>query len=128
MKAQITKILSVFLVLFIWGTAVADSTVRLVWICSLNDGQTMDDVRAANSAWVRFMHANVDDAISSVILTPVVGNLEAGRFIYADDFPSFDVWNQSREASETDEGQAIDAALTEAGTCDNNSLYSAELS
>ena len=126
MKAQLTKILSVFLVLFIWGTAVADSTVRVVWICSVQDGKTMDDVRTSNSAWVRFMHANVDDAISSVILTPVVGNLEAGRFIFADDFPSFDVWNKAREASETDEGQAIDAAINEAGVCENNSLYSAE--
>ena len=35
MKAQLTKILSVFLVLFIWGTAVADSSVRVVWICSV---------------------------------------------------------------------------------------------
>ena len=74
------------------------------------------------------MHANVDDAISSVILTPVIGNLEAGRFIFADDFPSYDVWNQAREASETDDGEAIDAAINEAATCENNSLYSAETS
>ncbi len=128
MKAQLTKILSMFLVLFIWGTAVADSTVRVVWICSVQDGKTMDDVRAANSAWVQFMHANVDDAISSVILTPVIGNVEAGRFIFADDFPSYDAWNRAREATETDEGQAIDAAINEATTCDNSSLQSAEIS
>ncbi len=42
------------------------------------------------------MHANVDDAISSVILTPVVGNIEA--------------------------------AINEAATCENNSLYTAEIS
>ena len=30
MKAQLIKILSVFLVLCIWGTAVADSSVRVV--------------------------------------------------------------------------------------------------
>jgi hypothetical protein len=72
------------------------------------------------------MHANVNDAISSVILTPVVGNIEAGRFIYADDFPSFDVWNQSREASDTDAGKKIDAALNDAATCDSNSLHTAE--
>lgn len=126
MKAQLVKIVSVFLVLCIWGMAVADSTVRVVWICSVQDGKTMDDVRASNSAWVRFMHANVDDAISSAILTPVIGNVEAGRFIFADDFPSYDVWNQAREASATDEGQAIDAAIDEAAMCENSSLYSAE--
>jgi len=126
MKTQLIKILSVLLVLGIWGTAVADSTVRLVWICSVNDGKTMDDVRTSNSAWVKFMRAEVDKAISSVILTPVVGNVEAGRFIFADDFPSYEVWNESRKASETDEGQAIDAAINEAATCDSNSLHSAE--
>ncbi len=128
MKAHLIKILSVFLVLCIWGSAVADSTVRVVWICSVQDGKTIDDVRASNSAWVRFMHANVDDAISSVILTPVIGNLEQGRFIFADDFPSYDVWNKAREASEADAGEAIDAAINEAATCENNSLYSAETS
>jgi len=126
MKAQLIKILSVLLVLGIWGTAVADSTVRLVWICSVNDGKTMDDVRASNSVWVKFMRAEVDKAISSTILTPVVGNVEGGRFIFADDFPSYEVWNESRKASATDEGQAIDAAINEAATCDSNSLHSAE--
>ena len=126
MKAQLIKILSVLLVLGIWGTAVADSTVRLVWMCSVNDGKTMDDVRASNSAWVKFMRAEVDKAISSTILTPVVGNTEAGRFIFADDFPSYEVWNESRKASETDEGEAIDAAINAASTCDSNSLHSAE--
>ena len=126
MKAQLIKILSVLLVLGIWGTAVADSTVRLVWMCSVNDGKTMDDVRASNSAWVKFMRAEVDKAISSTILTPVVGNTEAGRFIFADDFPSYEVWNESRKASETDEGEAIDAAINAAATCDSNSLHSAE--
>lgn len=128
MKAQLLKVLSVFLVLCICGTAVADSTVRMVWICSVNDGKTLDDVRTANSAWVRFMHANADDGISSTILTPVVGNLEAGRFIFADDYPNFDVWNESRAAGETDEGQAVDAAILEAATCESNSLYTAEKS
>ncbi len=126
MKTQLIKIISVLLVLGIWGTAVADSTVRLVWMCSVNDGKTMDDVRTSNSAWVKFMRAEVDKAISSTILTPVVGNTEAGRFIFADDFPSHEVWNESRKASATDEGQAIDAAINAAATCDSNSLHSAE--
>ena len=126
MKAQLIKILSVLLVLGIWGTAVADSTVRLVWMCSVNDGKTMDDVRTSNSAWVKFMRAEVDKAISSTILTPVVGNTEAGRFIFSDDFPSYEVWNESRKASETDEGEAIDAAINAVSTCDSNSLHSAE--
>jgi hypothetical protein len=64
--------------------------------------------------WVKFMHANVDDGITSTILTPIVGNFEGGRFVFADDFPTMEVWNEARKASDTDEGQAIDAAINDA--------------
>ncbi len=97
-------------------------------MCSVNDGKTMDDVRTSNSAWVKFMRAEVDKAISSTILTPVVGNVEGSRFIFADDFPSYEVWNEARVASQTDEGQAVDAAINAAATCDTNSLHEAEQS
>ena len=127
MKNSLARILALCVMLGIWGTAAAD-TVRVVWICEVNDGKTLDDVRTANSAWAAFMHENVDAGISSTILTPIIGNTSGGRFIYADDFPSMAVWNASLEASETDEGQAIDAALGEVASCDSSSLYSAEVS
>ncbi len=126
MKIYMARIMALSVMLGIGGSAIADETVRVVWICTVNEGKTMDEVRTANTAWVEFMHENVDEAISSTILTPVVGNFEGGRFVFADDFPTFEVWNEAREASESDEGQAIDAAINDAATCANNSLYSAE--
>ena len=127
MKPTIFRLLALIAMLGIYGTAAAD-TVRVVWICTVNEGKTLDDVRAANSAWVRFMHAKVDDGISSTILTPIVGDFSAGRFVFADDFPTMEVWNEARAATETDEGQAIDAAINAASTCASNSMYSAEMS
>lgn len=128
MKSSIAKALTSCALLALCATATADPTVRVVWVCNVNEGKTLDDVRTANSAWVRFMHANVDEAITSTILTPIVGNYENGRFIFADDFPTMTVWNESREASQTTEGQAIDAAINEAATCISNTMHSAELS
>ena len=128
MKSCVTRILVSLIMLGMWGSAIAEGTARVVWICTLNEGKTLDDVRAANSAWVRFMQKNVDKGITSSILTPVIGDFEGGRFVFADDFPSFDVWNKAREASETDEGQAIDAALNEVSLCSSSSMYSAEKS
>lgn len=125
MKSSIARVLALVFMLGIWGTAAADS-VRIVWICTVNDGKTMDDVRAANSAWVKYHKANADDAITSTILTPMIGNTEPGRFIFADDFPSLEAWNASMELSDTDEGAAIDAALADAVTCPQNSMHSAE--
>ena len=127
MKPTIFRLLALIAMLGIYGTAAAD-TVRVVWICTVNEGKTLDDVRAANSAWVRFMHAKVNEAISSTILTPIIGDFDGGRFIYADDFPTVEVWDAARKASETAEGQAIDAALDAAGTCTSNSMHSAEMS
>jgi hypothetical protein len=128
MKTNLTRILALLVMFGIGGSAIADETVRVVWICTVNEGKTLDDVRAANSAWREFMHKNVDDEISSTILTPVIGNFEGGRFVFADDFPTFEVWNEARKASQTDEGEAIDAAINDAATCANSSLYSAEKS
>jgi len=128
MNTNLARILALTVMLGIGASAIADETVRVVWICTVNEGKTLDDVRTANSAWVEFMHENVDDAISSTILTPVVGNFEGGRFVFADDFPTMEKWNEALKASDTEAGQAIDAAINDAATCANNSLYSAEKS
>lgn len=128
MKTYLARVLALFVLLGITGAATAEETARVVWICTVNEGKTLDDVRSANSAWVRFMHDKVDKKISSSILTPVIGDFEGGRFVFADDFPSFEAWNAARKASESDEGQAIDAAINAAATCTTSSLYSAEKS
>jgi hypothetical protein len=130
MKSILARTLALSMLLGIYGVAAADTTVRVVFICTVNEGKSMDDVRAANSAWSEFVNAKVAGGnISSTILTPMVGNLEAGRFIYADDFPSIESWSASRNAtSDNDEGKAIEAALEAAGTCASNSLYTAEVS
>ena len=130
MKSILARTLALSVLLGIYGVAAADTTVRVVFICTVNEGKSMDDVRAANSAWSKFVNAKVAGGnISSTILTPMVGNLEAGRFIYADDFPSIESWSASRNAtSDNDEGKAIEAALEAAGTCASNSLYTAEVS
>jgi hypothetical protein len=125
MKTSMVRILALVFMLGIWGSAAAD-TIRVVWICDVNEGKTMDDVRAANEAWVKYHTANNDERISSVILTPMIGNMQPGRFIFSDDFPSIEVWNASLKLSETDEGAAIDAALGDAATCPQNSMHNAE--
>lgn len=130
MKSVLVKAIALSILLGICGVAAADTTVRVVYICTVNDGKSLDDVRAANTAWSKFVNATVEGgAITSTILTPMVGDLSAGRFIYADDFPSVESWSAANDAtSDSDEGRAIQAALDAAGTCASNSLYTAEMS
>jgi hypothetical protein len=78
------------------AASAADTTVSEVWTCSINDGKTMDDVRAANSNWLKFMNANVEGGgISSNIVTSVVGNAERGHFMYVDSFPTLESWAEA---------------------------------
>ena len=125
MKSLIVRAMALLMLLGAWGIAAAD-TVRVVWICEVNEGKTMDEVREANAAWVRYHKANASDGITSMILTPMIGNTTPGRFIFADDFPDLATWSASLALSQTDEGQEIDAAIAEAATCAQNSMHNAE--
>jgi len=128
MKSQFLKMLTLICLLGIGGTASAE--FRAVWICSLADGKTLDDVRVANTKWVEFVNANVDGGgITSHILTPVFGDVTAGRFIYSDGFPTMAAWSAARASmQESDEGKAIDAELNEVAECSEHHLYDAEKS
>ncbi len=127
MKLILIRAIALIAMLGIWATASADTSYREVWTCKLNEGKTMDDVRAANSKWVKFVKANVDGGITSHIVTSVVGNATPGHFVYVDSFPSLEVWTAAKSALEgNEEGEAIDAELTEAAVCSENSLLEAE--
>ena len=90
----------------------------------------MDDVRAANSNWVKFMNANVDGGgMGSNIVTSRVGNAERGHFKYVDSFPSLESWAEADSATDgSKEGEAIDAALQDAASWSENRLYEVEAS
>jgi len=127
MKLNLMKAVSLIVVLGVWATASADTSYREVWVCKIKEGKEMDDVRAANSKWVKFVRANVDKGISSHILTNVVGNATVGNFLYVDEFPSLEVWTTAKSALEGNkEGEAIDAELAEVAECSENSLAEAE--
>ncbi|MFQ6006500.1 MAG: hypothetical protein ACE5OQ_13470, partial [Woeseia sp.] len=93
--------LALIATLGIFATAIADTDIRVVWQCKINDGKEMNDVRAANSKWVKFVNANVQGgAITSHIVTAIVGDVKPGRFLYVDTFPSIESWSASIDALE----------------------------
>ena len=126
MKSHFLKLSTLICMLGIWATASAD--FREVWTCTIKEGKTMDDVRAANSRWVKFINANVDGGgITSHIITSVVGNASTGSFGYVDSFPTLESWSAGKSATDgNEEGEAIIAALGEVAECSENRLYEAE--
>ncbi len=130
MKSILAKLLTLISVIGLCATAIADPRIEEVWTCQINDGKTMDDVRAANSKWVKFINANIEGGdITSHIVTNVVGNATMGRFLYVDSFPSLESWSAAKGASDgNEEGEAIDEELAEAADCSENRLYESEKS
>jgi hypothetical protein len=112
----------------ICATAYAQSGYREIWNCTLNEGKTMDDVNTANSKWVVFMNENVEGGgIGSSVMTSIVGNATPGHFLYIDFFPSLESWAVAKQATEgNEEGEAIDAELTEVADCSDNRVYETE--
>ena len=129
MKLNIMKAIALIGLLGLWAMASADTSYREVWSCKINEGKTMDDVRAANSKWVKFVNAKVDESITSHIVTSVVGgNAGSGKFVYVDSFPSLESWAATKSALESEEGQELDAELGDVADCSENSLLEAEQS
>ena len=89
--------------------------------------KTMDDLRTANSSWVKFINANVKGGdITSSIVTPIVGDTSPGNFLYVDSFPNLATWSLIRAAESSEAGEKIIAALDDVASCSQNRLYSAK--
>lgn len=127
MKSIHLQLIALSAALSFCATATADTSISEVFTCQIKEGKTMDDVRAANSKWVKFMNSKVDGEIGSNIVTAVVGNAAVGHFLYVDNFPSLESWSKAKSATEGNaEGEAIDSELGEVADCSENRLYSSE--
>ena len=102
-------------------TAYAEEQIDEVWQCKLNDGKTLEEVQTNNSIWVKAMHDNVSDDISSMVVTSVVG--DTGHFLFVDSFPDLATWAAAKAWLETEEGQALDAQFQALANCESNRLY-----
>jgi hypothetical protein len=123
MQSLLTKVLLIVVVLGICLAANAGTRVDEVWRCTLNEGKTLEDVHAANGAWVKFVNAKVEGGdIHSYVATSIVG--DSTQFLYVDSFPNMKAWIATKAEIETEQGQAIEAALNEIASCSSNSLYS----
>ena len=85
----------------------------------------MAEVHEANSAWVKFMNANVEGGgIRSYVMTPKVGEREPRGFTFADSYPSLQSWAAGDHAiNNTEEGKAIQAVLNGLVDCSENQLH-----
>ena len=104
------------------GFANADTSIEMVWDCTLNEGKTMEEVHAVNAKWVTFINKKVKGGdISSATVVAIVGDYSS--FLFVDSFPNLQSWTDAAAAMETSEGQKLDAAFDEVSDCSSSRLY-----
>lgn len=129
MKTNGMKYLPLIALVACCTSAIADTRIDQVWTCKINTDKTMDDVRSANSNWVKFINANVKGGdITSSIVTTIIGDTSPGHFLYVDSFPSLTSWSMKSAAENSKAGEKIIAALDDVASCSENRLYSSESS
>jgi hypothetical protein len=95
--------------------------VSEVWLCSLEEGKTLDDAQAANSKWLAWMRAKVNKEITSSAITAVVGKTQEFRWV--DTYPDLATWAAAKAALDTEEGAAAEAVFEGITNCGSNQLY-----
>ena len=110
------------LLLGVSGIAAANP-VTMVWTCTLNDGVTAEQSQAAGKKWVALVRKMVgNDEITSSWVTAVVGETE--HFMWADTYPSLEVWAAVQTAwTNSEEAAELEEELEANENCSKNRLY-----
>lgn len=121
MKQAISAILAFGALSFCLGAS-ADSIIES-WTCELEEDKSMDDVHAANRTWLKFVNDRVEGEVTSSVLTSVVG--DSGEFLFADSFPDLATWAATKDALDSEEGEAMEESLEGIYDCSGNRLWKA---
>lgn len=110
------------LLLGVSGIVSADP-VTMVWTCTLNDGVTAEQSQAAGKKWVALVRKlSGNDEITSSWVTAIVGETE--HFMWADTYPSLEVWAAVQTAwANSEEAAALEEEFEANETCPKNRLY-----
>jgi hypothetical protein len=101
------------------GPLLADEYVA-AYTCKLNEGKKVEDVQAANSAWLKWVRENVNENISSNVGTTVVGDFDL--FLFVDSYPDLATWAATVTALES-APDSIEEGLDAAAKCEKNRLW-----
>lgn len=112
--------------LFAAAAAVASSPLLAddyvaAYTCKLNEGKEVEDVLTANSAWLKWVRANVNENITSHVGTAVVGPFD--MFLFIDSYPDLATWAAAVTALDTEAPDEIEAGLDAAAKCSENDLW-----
>ena len=101
------------------GNMFADEYVA-AYTCKMNDDKKVEDVHAANSQWLKWVRANVNENITSHVGTAVVGKFD--MFLFVDTYPDLATWAATISALENAPDE-IEQGLDGVAECTENRLW-----
>jgi hypothetical protein len=120
MKKVVSSALFALAAVLASNSLLADTFVA-AYTCKLNEGMKVEDVQAANSAWLTWVRANVNENINSMVGTAVVGEFDA--FLFVDSYPDLATWAAAVTALQTVAPKELEANLDAAAKCTKNRLW-----
>jgi len=123
------KLIIKFLIvaLFAGSLSLANAAVVEVWQCQLKDSKTVDDLRAASSAWLTAMKSMEGGAeVEAYHNFSVVAYNGENGFNFISITPDLAVWGKLAKAYEGSAVQKADLAWSEVADCKGNSLWASE--
>jgi hypothetical protein len=106
--------------------AYADSTVDEVWTCTLNEGHTVEEMVAAQAAWVAWANKQPHGAkIRGSVAAPMV-SANLGIVLYIDSYPDLATLAADNDAYDSPEGEKLQARFDEITTCTAAALYTVQ--
>ncbi len=92
--------------------------------CELKEGKEMEEVKAANQKWLKWVQDKVNKNIDSKMGTAVVGDQTI--FLFADRYPDLGTWAATQEALDAEDGTELDELFDELTECTENRLWKFE--
>lgn len=103
------------------GSAWAD-TVVASYNCELKEGKTSEELIAANSKWLKWVHENVNSNITSEVGTAIVG--KQNMFLFVDTYPDLATWAATQTA--LDASDELEDLFEDISECSENRLWKFE--
>lgn len=103
----------------------ADSRIQVVWSCTLNEGKTLEDLKAANTAWINWTRDNGGKAITGYVANRVLGG-DLSDVLLIDSYPDLETYAEEAAKYDSPEGEAMDAVFQDAATCTSNAMWAVE--
>jgi hypothetical protein len=120
MRKVLVSILFTLTVALFASPLLADTYVA-TYDRELNDGKKMEELKAANSTWLKWVRANVNPNINSEVGTAVVGNLD--MLLFVDTYPDLATWAATRTAIENDAPAELEGLLDDIAECTESRLW-----